>query len=59
LTISKRYGIIALSVRERGNKMELLIMGFVVVFFGIGLIVCPLADKDERKRIVHKWRGYK
>lgn len=39
--------------------MELLIMGFVIVFFGIGLIVCPLADKEERKRIVHKWRGYR
>ena len=39
--------------------MSYFVMGFVIGFFLIGLIVCPLGDREERKRIYRKWKGYR
>lgn len=39
--------------------MNILIFGSMIMFFVVGVVVCPMADKNERKRIIHKWRGYR
>lgn len=39
--------------------MTVLILGSMIIFFAMGIGICPLADRNERKRIIHKWRGYR
>lgn len=37
---------------------EIIFISFIGII-ALGCVVCPLADREERKRIMRKWRGYK
>ena len=39
--------------------MNGIIVLLVIGFLALGVVVCPLADREERKRMIRKWRGYK